>query len=519
MDGGEARSLPSTDPVADPPPVFWSPDSRYIAFQSETKLRKADVLDGTTQDICNKPGLLVGGSWNRDGVIIFGGLTTGLWRMPAEGGTPVPLTVLDASRHEIEHELPSFLPDCRHFIYFINSSVPENSGIYAGSLDDPSSPQNKKLLLANRFGAVYTAPDSGAGHLLFLRNGIVMAQAFDATKIELLGEPAPVAERVGSSFETGHFSANSNVLVYRVQDPPTNFQMTWFDALGKAGEKVGDPGGIATPRLSPDGSRVAFDKYVSNFFNGDIWLLDIKRDSSMRFTFGPGSTLFPVWSPDGSEIVFSSNRDGAYNLYRKPVDGARAEQLLLRTNDDKRALSWSRDGRFLLYSASQNLGTEQMWVLPMRGEPNPIPFTHSRFNETNGEFSPDGRWIAYESYETGKTEIYVREFTGTADAAEAGGKWMVSKDGGNYPMWRGDGKELAYISLDKTMIMSLSVDSERAFQAGPPRQLLKIPADRGNVSRVSPAPDFKRFLMPVAVEVKGPQSFIVMLNWTEGQKK
>jgi eukaryotic-like serine/threonine-protein kinase len=520
MDGGEARSLPGTDPVADPPPVFWSPDGHYIAFQSETKIRKADVLDGTTQDVCARPGLVVGGSWNRDGVIIFGSLTTGLWRAPAEGGTPVPLTVLDASRHEIEHELPSFLPDGRHFLYFINSTVQEDTGIYVGSLDDPPERQSKKLLLATRFGARYVPSDGrGPAHLLFLSQNTLMAQGFDPTKFELLGEPVAVAEQVGAAFETGHFSASPNVLVYRVQNPPTKFQMTWFDAQGKEGEKVGDAGGIATPRLSPDGSRVAFEKYESNMFNGDIWLLDLKRDSSTRFTFGPGSTLVPLWSPDGSEIVFASNRDGVYNLYRKPVDGARAEQLLLRTKDDKRALSWSRDGRFLLYAASQNLGTEQMWVLPMRGDPNPVSFTHSRFNETNGEFSPDGRWIAYESDETGKSEIYVREFTGTADAAETGGKWMVSKDGGAFPMWRADGKELAYISLDKTTIMSLSVDSERAFQPGPPRQLLKIPADRGNLSRVSPTPDFKRFLMPVAVEGKGPQSFIVVLNWAAGLKK
>jgi hypothetical protein len=415
--------------------------------------------------------------------------------------------------------LPSFLPDGRHFLYFINSTVPEESGLYVGSLDDAPERQSKKRLLANRFGATYVASDGGAGHLLFLRGGVVMAQAFDATKLELLGEPAPVAERVGSAFETGHFAVSPNVMVYRGEDPATDFQLTWFDAQGKVAEKVGDPGGIFGPRLSPDASRVAFIKYATNMFSGDAWLLDLKRGSSMRFTFGPGSTLFPVWSPDGSEIVFSSNRDGVYNLYRKPVDGARAEQLLLRSNDDKRALSWSRDGRFLLYAAGKNLGTEQMWVLPMKGEPNPIPFTHSRFDESDGEFSPDGRWIAYDSNETGKYEVYVREFTGSADAAETGGKWMVSKDGGGFPMWRADGKELAYLGLDKNTVITLTVNTERAFQPGPPRELLKIPADRGNMGRVAPTPDFERFLMPVAVPVKVPQSFTVMFNWASELKK
>ena len=211
MDGEEARALPATDPVIDSPPVFWSPDSRYVVFPSDSKIRKADVSSGTTQDICDRPALPIGGSWNRDGVIIFGTISTGLWRVPAEGGTPAPLTVLDPSRHESEHELPSFLPDGRHFLYFINSTVPENSGIYVGSLDDPPERQNKKRLLATRFGATYVPSDSlSAGHLLFLRDGVVMAQAFDPDKLELLGDPAPVAERVGSAFETGHFSANSH---------------------------------------------------------------------------------------------------------------------------------------------------------------------------------------------------------------------------------------------------------------------------------------------------------------------
>jgi Tol biopolymer transport system component len=520
MDGGEARALPDTDPIIDSPPVFWSPDGRYIVFPSDSKIRKADVLGGTIQDICDKTALPVGGSWNRDGVIILGSISTGLLRVPAEGGTPVPLTVLDTSRHESEHELPSFLPDGRHFLYFINSTDPVNSGIYVGSLDDPPERQSKKRLLATRFGATYVPSDNlGAGHLLFLRDGVLMAQGFDATKFELVGDPAPVAERVGSAFETGHFSVTPTVLVYRGEAPAPDYQLTWLDTQGKVAGKVGDPGGILTPRLSPDGSCVAFVKFASNIFSGDVWLLDLKRNSSTRFTFGPGSSEYPVWSPDGSEIVFSSNRDGVYNLYRKPVDGARAEQLLLRTNDDKHAFSWSRDGRFLLYGANRNFGAGQMWVLPMREEPRPISFSHSRFDETDGEFSPDGRWVAYESNETGQYEIYVRAFAGSADAAETGGKWMVSKDGGLFPRWRSDGRELAYISLDRTTIMSLSVDTERVFQPGVPRQLIKIPADRGNSSGVAPTPDLKRFLMPVAVEVKVPQSFTVTLNWAAGLKK
>jgi Tol biopolymer transport system component len=514
MDGQEAKALPGADPIIDSPPVFWSPDSRYIVFPSDSKIRKADVVNGTAQDICDRTALPIGGSWNRDGVIILGSLTSGLWRVSAEGGTQVPLTVLDSSRHESEHELPQFLPDGRHFLYFVKSTDPGNSGIYLGSLGDSPERQSKKRLLPTQFGATYVASDnSGPGHLMFLRDGVLMAQDFDAAKLELHGEPAAVADRVGSAYETGHFSSTPTVLVYREQAPLSDFQLTWFDAQGKMIGKVGDPEGILTPRLSPDGSRVAFERFSTNLFNSDVWLLDLKRNSSTRFTFGPGASKSPVWSPDGSEIVFSQNRNGAYNLYRKPVDGSRAEQLLLRTSDDKQPFSWSHDGRFLLYSTSRNFGAQQLWVLPMQGKPDPISFSHNGFDESGGEFSPDGRWVAYQSNETGQYEIYVRAFSGSADAAETGGKWMVSKDGGLFPRWKSDGRELAYISLDQTTVMSVSVDTERAFQPGVPRPLVKIPADRGNSFGVAPTPDLKRFLMPVAVEVKVPQSFTVMLNW------
>jgi Tol biopolymer transport system component len=520
MEGEQARPLPGADPSIDAPPFFWSPDSRYLVFLSDSKIRKVDVLGGTVQDICDRTVLPVGGSWNRDGVIIIGSVSTGLMRVPAEGGTPVPLTVLDPSRHETEHELPSFLPDGRHFLYFINSTDPENIGMYVGFLDDPPERQSKKRLLAARFGATYVPSDSlGDGHLLFLRDGVLMAQGFSPDNFELLGDPAPVADRVGSAFETGHFAVTPTVLVYRGQASAPDFQLTWFNTRGKVVGKVGDPGGVLTPRLSPNGNLVAFERFPANMFNGDVWLLDLKRNSSTRFTFGPGSGQNPVWSPDGSEIVFSSIRDGALDLYRKPVDGSRAEQLLLRTSDDKQAFSWSRDGRFLLYGAGRNFGTGQMWVLPMRGEPNPIPFSQNHFDERDGEFSPDGRWVAYESNETGQYEIYVRAFSGSADASQSSGKWMVSKEGGMFPRWRSDGRELVYITLDRTAIMSLSVDTGRVFQPGVPHQLIKIPADRGNSSGVAPTPDLKRFLMPVAVEAKAAQSFTLILNWAVALKK
>jgi Tol biopolymer transport system component len=517
LDGLEPRVLPGTftGPVA--PPFFWSPDSRFVVYsENSSKLKKADAQTGALQDICDKPGPPIGGSWNTDGVIIFGSTSAGLWKVNAAGGTPAPLTKLDASRQERQHELPSFLPDGRHFLYLRLSAKAEESGIFAGSLDDPPERQSQKRILATGFGA-YFAPSSeaGPGRLLFLRDDTLMAQPFNPAKLELSGDPSPVVRGVGSVFQTGFFSAAGNALVYKTSGSLRDFQLTWFDRQGKAGGPVGEPGSITQVRISPDGTRVAYRKDAYNFVGQDLWLLDVNRGTSARFTFGPSNAGFPLWTPDSSEVVFSSDREGVYNLYRKPANGAREEEVLLRSNLNKRAHSWSRDGKFLLYSTSPSVvfSDEDIWVLPMQGDRVPYPFVQTRFDESGPKFSPDGHWVAYQSNETGRYEVYVREFAASKDAT-SGGKWLVSKDGGLSPAWREDGKELVYVDLGGRL-MSVSVDSTRAFQAGMPRELFQGPA-RINILAVSS--DLKRFLFPVPVERKATQGFTVVLNWSSTLK-
>lgn len=522
MDALEARPLSGTFTGPTPPPFFWSPDSRFVVYsENSDKLAKADVMGGPVQYICDKPGPPIGGSWNQDDVVIFGSMNTGLWRVPAAGGKPVPLTRLDDSRNEREHELPVFLPDGKHFLYLRISRDAEQSGIYIGSLDDPPDSQSKKRLLATGFGAAFAPSSDGrAGSLLFLRDGTLMAQAFDPAKLELSGSPSPIAEQVGTTYETGYFSVSPRALVYRCTLAPREFQFTWFDSQGKASEKIGDPVSIVNNgglQLSPDGGRVAYSHSNAGVAAADIWLLDLVRGTNTRFTFGnQTSSISPVWSPDGAEIVFASNRDGPYNLYRKPANGSKEEELLLKTNENKRPLDWSRDGRFLLYSVSDTPGfvTEHIWVLPMQGDRTPFPFQNTRFDESRARFSPDGHWIAYDSSESGRHEVYVREFQPSAGSAGAGGKWMVSKDGGVFPQWRGDGKELIYRSVG-AQAMSVSVDTSHSFQAGAPRELFRFPAGGG----VLPMADFKRFLAVVPLDQAVPQSFTVMLNWRSMLKK
>jgi serine/threonine protein kinase len=516
LDAEEPREIPDAISLltGDPVPLFWSADGRYIAISNVDKLLKFDLQSGAVSNICDTPGYAIGGSWNRDGVIIFGTASTGLYRVPAEGGKAAPLTVLDASRQEHEHELPSFLPDGRHFLYLAVSNIPEQSGIYEGSLDDPPEKQSRKRILATGFGATYApAADGRSGHLLFMRDGVLMAQSFDPSSVDLPGEAVPVAEKVASDFETGHFSANGDVLVYRGHALPQQYQLTWLDTGGKAVGSVGLPAEIVgSPRISPDGTRVAVAE-ASSSSSEDIWLLDLKRGTNTRFTFGPGTNNDPVWSPDGSEIVFTSNREQTFNLYRKAADGSKVEQPLLRSGDDKRPFSWSHDGRFLLYGASRNFTLEHIWALPMTGEPKPIPFSAiDRFYESNARFSPDDRWVSYTSNESGQFEIYVRAFVDAASAGDTGAKWMISNNGGLYSIWREDGKELGYGALDTTMLMSVTVDAGRSFQAGVPQPLVKLPRLRGRGGAAA-SPDLKRFLVPLPVEQRAAESFTVVLNW------
>jgi eukaryotic-like serine/threonine-protein kinase len=516
LDKLEAHALPGTTTGPIPPPFFWSPDSRFVVYsENSSKLAKADVMGGPVQYICDKPGPPVGGGWNKNDVIIFGSTNSGLWRVPATGGKPVPLTVLD--KDERQHELPSFLPDGKHFLYLRISSDGEESGIYVGSLDDAPEQKNKKRVLANGFGAAFVASGDGrAGNLLFMRESTLMAQPFDPASLELSGTALPIAEGVGSAYETAFFSASHGVLVYRGALAQREAQLTWLDQQGKVVEKVGEPGPIGLARLSPDGTKVAFAKSPRGGTDLDLWIIDLTRSTSTRFTFGnqvPAAT--PVWSPDGAEIVFSSKLDGVAQLYKKPADGSKGEELLLRTGEHKRPVDWSPDGRFLLYITSDTVAfiIEHIWVLPMQGDRTPFPFENTRFNESRAHFSPDGRWISYDSNESGRPDVYVREFLPSAGGAKMGGKWMVSKDGGRGMQWRSDGKELLYRGLEG-QVMSVSVDTTRTFQAGTPRELFRYPVGTGLMA----TGDLKRLLVAAPVEQAIPQSFTVMLNWDGGMK-
>ena len=410
LDSLEAHPLAGTEIGGGASRPFWSPDSRSIAFVGGGKLRKIDVSGGPAQTLTDS-GIGAGGTWNRDGVIVFvRNLAEGLYRIPATGGTPTRVTTLDKSRNEIVHSWPYFLPDGRHFLFLARSSQTDKSAIFVGSLDSKET----KFLLNADSSMAYAPP----GYLLFARQQTVMAQGFDAEKLQLTGEAVPVAERIGRYLATALalFSVSeTGVLVYRSQSREDS-QLVWFDRAGKQLETVGPSGSFGVIRLSPDEKRVALQRVDDEKGTYDIWLIELTRGTPTRLTFDPANDVYPAWSPDGSRIVFSSNRDGAANLYQKLSSGAGNDELLFKSDDAKLPTDWSPDGRYILYQDFSQKDFD-LWVLPLFEQQKPGLFLQTDFAELYGRFSPDGRWITYVSSESGKREVYVRSFP------TAGGKW------------------------------------------------------------------------------------------------
>jgi eukaryotic-like serine/threonine-protein kinase len=505
IDSLEAQPIPGTEGGQQ---AFWSPDGRFIAFFSTGKLKKVDVTGGGAQTLADAQGNR-GGTWNRDGVILFApDLRGALYRVSSSGGAVTPVTKVDAALNQSGHYWPRFLPDGQHFIYLARSSKKENSGIYVGSLDSPES----KLLVQSDAGAMYAL-----GYLLFLRDRSLMAQPFDPEKLQLFGEPSLIAEEVGYNSQNGRsfFCVSDNgVLVYRA-GILARTQLTWVDRTGKQLGSVGTPEILLSPVLSPEEKKVAVVR-ADLSAGSDIWVTDIARQTSSRLTFDPAVESNAVWSPDGGRIVFSSNRSGPYDLYWKTSSGAGNEEVLLKSDNAKFATDWSLDGRFILYTDQAAATLSDIWALPLFGDQKPIPILQSTFSEGVAKFSPDARWIAYVSTESGIPQIYVRNFP------PGGGQWMISRDGGIQPRWRHDGRELFYYSPDgKVMAVEVKTDGNN-FEAGNPHALFETrlisgPPTGGGGYTVSR--DGQRFLVNMLAEETSAAPAVVVENWTASVKK
>ena len=496
-----AQRLSGTDDAVQP---FWSPDNRYLGFFSTGKLKKIEATGGPPQTLCDAQ-VPFGGAWNRDGIILFGQDDKVIQRVSAAGGTPAPVTKLDESRKESAQAWPSFLPDGRHFLYQSWNGRSEDSTIFVASLDGGE----RKLLLKADSNGTYSLP----GYLLFARDTTVMAQSFDASRLQLSGDPFPIAEEVtfkGSS-SYSNFSVSENGAMVFWRGSLSNRQLVWFDRQGKQLGLVGPPGDFNDIVLSPDGKRAALQRLEGG--NSDIWLIDLARGLPSRFTFDPLADDDPVWSPDGSLIMFSSERDGPFNLYLKVSSGAGNEEVQYKSDTPKELTDWSTDGRFILFDAYDAKTGGDLWALPLFGDRKPYALLNTPFSEQQGHFSPDGRWFAYTSNESGRYEVYVQSFP------LSGGKWLVSTAGGAQPHWRRDGKELFYVAADRRL-MAVDVTAGASLEASAPKALFQTQVVRYDApNRYDVSADGQRFLINTPVGEVSQTPITVVLNWTAGLKR
>jgi serine/threonine protein kinase len=517
LDALEWRRLPGTEGAASP---FWSPDSRFIGFAVQSQLKKIDVAGGPAQTLCTLPNGRVGtGAWNRDGVIVFGERPAGpLWRVSQAGGVPDVVTAVNTARGETFHAIPVFMPDGKHFIYF-RQGKPEVYGIYAGSLDAKPSGQPAERILPSPFAASYAN-----GYLFFMRDSTLMAQPFDAGRMQLRGEPVPVAESVAAIGVTGVFSVSAGgALAWLKAGKSAGFQLTWFDRQGKELSTFGQLGTDQNVGVSPDGTRAVVRDGGPNLPSGDLWTLDFARGVRSRFTFRKSAGSWPIWSPDGNRIAFSAG-NALDTLYEKPAAGGSDEKELLK-EPGKQLLptGWSRDGRFLLYFYSSGKNGNDIWILPLEGNRKPAPLLATEFNEAEAVFSPDMQWIAYGSNESGRYEIYVRPFVaaGPSGAPSLGeGKWQISKDGGFLPRWVADGRQIVFEAIGDGTLMAVDVKAKGAqFEAGVPERLFQPSQLLGDYMWDVTA-DGKRFLVAAQQGAQtGPVPITVMLNWPALLKK
>jgi eukaryotic-like serine/threonine-protein kinase len=514
-----AHPLSGTDGARDP---FWSADGRALGFFAGGQLKTVAASGEPAVAVAAAPDE-DGGSWNRDGTILFvPAAGRGLFKVAAAGGDPSSVIAADPAKFTF-YGAPRFLPDGKHFLYFAGSRDAASSGTYFASLD------GREGRLAVRGAQAKYA----SGFLLFLRENTLMAQAFDPARGELKGDqPRPVAQRVAREYSSGLFDASENgILIYKTDSGGSQKQLTWFDRAGKNLGVTGEAGAYYDVRLSPDGQKLASNAdYPAGSTYSEIWVDELARGVHMRLTIDPDSDHgVPVWSPDSRTIAFAP-MDGKLRrgIYQKPANGAGGEELLLPSEDPERQIwptSWSRDGGFILYSRGfHNLSLPDIWVLPLAGDRKSRPFVQAPAAAYDGQFSPDGRWVAYTSEESGRSEVYVvpfdaRVLTAGPGSARAGrgARWEISPSGGRCPRWRRDGKEIFYLSPANQMMAAEIEEKDNTIVVRPPQALFNcLRPVIFSVTSFEPydvSPDGKKFVInTLTAEDNTP--LVLLVNWT-----
>jgi Tol biopolymer transport system component len=493
LDSLTTRQLPNTAGAAQP---FWSPDSRFLAFYKDGKLTRIAVASGLTQTVDDSPGQ--SGTWNQEGTILRGRARLGgIYRVPSGGGPLTLAITLDPSRQEIAHSWPQFLPDGRHFLYLARSTQPEyDEMLYVGSLDS----QARSAVVKSDSNATYVSP----GYLLFVHQGTLVAQPFDAKSFHATGEPVSIAEQIDinpASNRAAFSASHSGVLAYR---PMAETELTWFDRTGRALGSIGPPGYYSSPALSPDNRQVAVTRSDPATATQDIWVTDLAHGIPSRLTFDK-RTNQPLWTPDGHRVAFKVGT----KVVEKASSGVGAEEPLLELPSGMdNLLDLTADGRGLIEEGWDRT-SYQLRLLPLIGDRTAVPLVDSGFSNRQGRLSPDGRWLAYVSNESGQYDVFVRPFPTGED------KWRVSDMGGLEPEWRRDGNELFFLTPSGTL-MAVPISTSKGLELGRPTRLFETkmssflhPYVR---SQYAVAADGNRFLINQPTGQSAP--IVVIVNWT-----
>ena len=503
LDSKEGQVLRGTEDAFYP---FWSPDSRSLGFFAQGRLKVIEIGGGPPRTLTSAAPLdSRGGTWGADGTIVFAAERGALLRIPATGGTATPATRLDESRNETTHRFPAFLPDGLHFLYATRSrgSGEENLSVSIGSLDlQVGTP----VISRTAWAAQFASP----GYVLFMRAATLFAQPFDLDRRVTTGDPVALAEGVGATI-TGYsaFSVSRTGVLAYARPIAVPGQLRWFDRAGNPMTRVGEPAEYLDFELSPDEKTLAFSRVDdAGLTSADLWLLDLARNVPTRFTAHPMNDASPVWSPDGTRVVFRSNRQGYTALFGKGASGTDAERVILDTGFSLRPTDWSADGKLIVFSTTTPTGEYEVWVWRPDGTDEPRPAVRTPLNATHGRLSPNGRWLAYASDESGEQQVWLQSFP------DGNNRHQVSPDGGSEPRWRRDGNELFYLS-NSHKLMSVAIPGGDVLDAGTPRALfdVRVPLT-GNPFRSNYAvtADGLRFLINTWVE-PAPPPIDVVVNW------
>lgn len=503
LDSLEARVVPGSEGAAYP---FWAPDGRSLAFFASGKLKRADLQGGAILELADAPSAC-GGTWSPAGTIVFAPDASGrLYQLPDTGGKPSPVSAVRTRESEDAHCWPQFLPGGRRFLYLSRRVGREGSRIAIGSLDGNPESQKPVDVASSNYRAQY----SPSGNLLFVRDGTLLAQPFDPERGSLSGEPRTLSSGIALLPHLNYacFSvSNGDVLLTRSGGVQTS-QLAWFDRSGRRLEAVGSQELYIGLRLSDDGARLVTARTDARTAISDLWLHDMAAGTSARVTFEDGRDFSPVWSGDASTLAFASTRTGVANLYARPAAGTGGNRLLLQSVRPQRPFDWSADGRHLLYEESQASTKRDLWALPLSEGGKPFAVINSGANESQGRFSPDGRWVAYSSDESGRSEIYVRDFPAS------GAQWQVSTQGGAQPVWRSDGRELFYIASDGSLVAVPITVAGTALRPGATVRLFKagLPVEGWSDQRYDVSRDGQRFLLLTTPESAATPALVVTMG-------